>query len=279
MEPDRTNQKNPVRFCAVLLLLCFACACDGSFTQRAGAVPAVHAAGRTAVIVELFTSEGCSDCPPADTVLARLVADQPSSSAEVITLGEHVDYWDQLGWKDRFSSAALTNRQQTYGSHFNLDSVYTPQIVVDGRAQIVGSDAAAAIRAIERAAAAEHASDTLRIDAESDRAIAVTVNVAGVQRPGRGDRADVQVAITEDAVVTEVKRGENHGRPLTHAAVVRSMTTIGQVAADGGATAHAAIPLGPEGGRDRLKTVAFVQEQRGRAILGSAVASVQAPPR
>jgi hypothetical protein len=119
----------------------------------------------------------------------------------------------------------------------------------------------------------------LRIDSESDRAIAVTVNVAGVQRAGRGDRADVQVAITEDAVVTEVKRGENHGRTLTHAAVVRSMTTIGQVAADGGATARAEIPLGADWRRDRLKTVAFVQEQRGRAILGSAVASVQAAPR
>ena len=263
----------------LLLPLCFACACDGSFTQRGDAVPAVHAAGRTPVLVELFTSEGCSDCPPADTVLAGLVADQPIPGAEVIALGEHVDYWDQLGWKDRFSSAALTNRQQTYGSHFNLDSVYTPQMVVDGRAQLVGSDAAAARRAIERAAAGEHASVALRVDSESDRAIAVTVTVAGVQHRGRGDRADVQVAITEDAVVSEVKRGENHGRTLTHAAVVRSLATIGQVAADGGATARAEIPLGAEWRRDRLKAVAFVQEQRGRAILASAVAPVQAAPR
>jgi hypothetical protein len=109
-----------------------------------------------------------------------------------------------------------------YGSHFNLDSVYTPQIVVDGRTQLVGSDAAAARRAIERAAAAEHASLTLRVDPASDRTIAVTVNVAGAQHRGRGDRADVQIAITEDAVVSDVKRGENHGRTLTHSAVVRS---------------------------------------------------------
>ena len=255
-------------------------ACEGSFGHAGnGAPPAVHAAGRTPVVVELFTSEGCSDCPPADAVLARLVADQPIAGAEVIALGEHVDYWDQLGWKDRFSSAALTSRQQTYGSHFNLDSVYTPQMVVDGRAQLVGSDASAARRAVERSAAAEHASETLRIDSESDRAIAVTVTVAGVQRPGRGDRADVQLAITEDAVVTEVKRGENHGRTLTHAAVVRSMTAIGQVAADGTATAHAEIPLGGDWRRDRLKAVAFVQEQRSRAIVASAAAPVQAAPR
>jgi hypothetical protein len=268
-----------VRFCAVLLPLCFACACDAPFSQRADVASRLHAAGRTPVLVELFTSEGCSDCPPADTVLARLVGEQPIAGAEVIALGEHVDYWDQLGWKDRFSSAALTNRQQTYGSHFNLDSVYTPQLVVDGRAQLVGSDAVAARRAIERAAAAAHASVTLRIDAESDRAITVVVNVAGVPRAGRGDRADVQVAITEDAVVSEVKRGENHGRTLTHAAVVRSLTTIGQVAADGAATGRAEIALGADWRRDRLKTVAFVQEQRGRAILGSAVVSVQAATR
>lgn len=263
-----------------LLLLCFACACDAaSLARRGDAVPAVHAAGRTPVLVELFTSEGCSDCPPADTVLARLVADQPIAGAEVIALGEHVDYWDQLGWKDRFSSAALTNRQQTYGAHFNLDSVYTPQMVVDGRTQLVGSDAAAARRAIERAAAAEHPSLTLRVDAESERAIAVTVNVAGGPHRGRGDRADVQVAITEDAVISEVKRGENRGRTLTHAAVVRSMTTIGQVAADGAAAARAEIPLAADWRRDRLKAVAFVQEQRGRAILASASAPLRTPPR
>jgi hypothetical protein len=270
-----------MRWCAVLALAAAGWACNTPAAEQPGAAfsPRLQASGRTPVLVELFTSEGCSDCPPADTVLARLAGDQPVAGAEVIALGEHVDYWDQLGWKDRFSSAALTNRQQTYGSHFNLDSVYTPQMVVDGRAQIVGSDATAARHAIERAAAAEHASVTLRIDAESERAIAVTVSVAGMQRPGRGDRADVQVAITEDGVVSEVKRGENHGRTLTHAAVVRSMTTIGQVGADGAATARAEIPLGADWRRDRLKAVAFVQEQRGRAILGSAVVSVQAAPR
>jgi hypothetical protein len=279
------------RAAAVILCACQWLNADGSWQWKIGMdssaihhsishqPSAIDSVPRTPVVVELFTSEGCSDCPPADAVLARLVADQPIAGAEVIALGEHVDYWDQLGWKDRFSSAALTNRQQTYGSHFNLDSVYTPQMVVDGRAQLVGSDAGAARRAVERAAAAGHASATLHIDAQSDRAIAVTVNVAGVPRPGRGDRAEVELAITEDAVVTEVKRGENHGRTLTHAAVVRSMTTIGQVAVDGTAAAHAEIPLGADWRRDRLKAVAFVQEQRGRAILASAVAPLQAAPR
>src|SRR5258708_30693112 len=105
----------------------------------------------TPVIVELFTSEGCSDCPPADVLLEKLIATQPIGGAEIIGLGQHVDYWDRLGWKDRFSSSALTNRQQLYQTRFGTESIYTPQMVVDGRTEFVGSDASAARKAIEKA--------------------------------------------------------------------------------------------------------------------------------
>src|SRR5437588_10753522 len=125
----------------------------------------------TPVLVELFTSEGCSDCPPADVILEKLIATQPIAGAEVIGLGQHVDYWDQQGWKDRFSSAALTNRQRIYGARFGLESIYTPQMIVDGRAQLVGSDGKAAIKALERAVAAPHG--VVRLDVESDSALRV----------------------------------------------------------------------------------------------------------
>ena len=106
---------------------------------------------RTPVLVELFTSEGCSSCPPADALLAKLSRDQPVASAQIIILGEHVDYWDQLGWHDRFSSAQYTERQRQYGTRFKVDDIYTPQMVVNGSEQFVGNDAAHALRAIAQA--------------------------------------------------------------------------------------------------------------------------------
>jgi hypothetical protein len=239
------------------------------------------AAPATPIVVELFTSEGCSSCPPADAFLQKLVESQPLAGAQIIALGEHVDYWDQLGWKDRFSSAALTNRQQVYGARFNTESIYTPQMIVDGRAEMVGSDASAARRALERALTAPHGSLQIAIDGPGDRAekgsIHVSVTAADLPKLASGDRADVLAAITEDHLQSKVTRGENHGRVLSHVAVVRSLSTIGEVASNSASTAlQAEIPIAPDWQRSQLKVIAFVQERRGRAILASAVAPVVA---
>ena len=245
--------------------------------------------GPVPVIVELFTSEGCSDCPAADALLERMIATQPVAGAEIIGLGQHVDYWDRLGWKDRFSSAAFTSRQHAYQTRFATESIYTPQMVVDGRAEFVGSDANAARKAIERTLTAPHG--VIRIDARSEPAapgpaqpagaeqpppLHVTVAVSDLPRAARGDRADIILIVTESGLATDVKRGENHGKVLKHAPVVRYLATIGQVAVDGSsASAAADVALEADWRRDRLAVVAFIQEQRGRAILASASASLK----
>jgi len=229
----------------------------------------VAAPQTTAVVVELFTSEGCSSCPPADALLEKLVS-APQAGVQVIALGQHVDYWDRLGWKDRFSSASLTARQQTYGTRFNNDSIYTPQMIVDGRAEFVGSDASAARKAIDAAAAARHGLIRIAIDRNAGDRIGVSVSVADLPPVAKGDRADVIVAVTEDGLRSQVKSGENSGRSLAHAAVVRHMVTAGAVA-DHGTAVRAEVALGGDWKRENLKVVAFVQERRGRTILASAV--------
>jgi hypothetical protein len=224
---------------------------------------------RTPIVVELFTSEGCSSCPPADALLQQLIESQPIAGATIVALGEHVDYWDRLGWRDRFSSAASTNRQQVYAARLGGDGVYTPQMVVDGRAGFVGSDARAARRAIEEARARAHGVVTIAVAVDGATA---HVTVTARDLPATRDRADILVALTEDHLRTDVKGGENHGRALTHAAVAHSLLTIAEAPAGGGASGQVAVALDPAWQRDRLKVVAFVQERRSRAIVASAAA-------
>ena len=221
------------------------------------------------VLVELFTSEGCRDCPPADTVLQNLIDTSPVGGVQVIGLGQHVDYWDRLGWKDRFSSAALTDRQRVYATRFASESIYTPQMVVDGTAEFVGSDASAARKAIERAVKTTRGAVKIEVQAGAANRVPVTVVVRDLPSLDRGDHADILVAVTEDGLRSSVTRGENNGKLLRHAAVVRSMTTIGEAAATGG-EARAEIPIASDWRRDNLKVVAFVQARKGRAVLASA---------
>jgi hypothetical protein len=243
----------------------------------ASIAPLETAAPSTPILVELFTSEGCSDCPPADVLLDRLVTAPPVAGAQIVALGQHVDYWDRLGWKDRFSSAALTNRQRLYGARFGGDSIYTPQMVVDGAAEFVGSDAGAAQRAVTKSLTAPHGTVTIDLDGSARGAstVAVTVAVRDLPTIERGDHADISIAITEDHLQTSVKGGENHGRTLSHTAVVRELRTIGEATADP-STAHGDVTLAPDWQRPALKVVAFVQERRSRRVLASAAARLDA---
>jgi len=241
----------------------------------AGVTEQTPAGSNTAVpvLVELFTAEGCSSCPPADGLLAGMIASQPAAGVLIVGLGEHVDYWDRLGWKDRFSSAAFTRRQQLYADRFGAENVYTPQMVVDGQTAFVGSDLEAARRAIERAATAPRGVVRLDVDASAKNRVAVSVTTSGLPVTA-GERSDVIVVLVEDGLRSDVKRGENKGKTLTHAAVVREMVTAGE-AADDGAAVRAEVKIQPDWQRERLRAVAFVQERKSRRVLAVAVAPLQ----
>lgn len=216
---------------------------------------------RTPVIVELFTSEGCSSCPPADDVLTRLDRDQPVPGVEVIALSEHVDYWNQLGWKDRFSSALFSRRQEDYGKIFRLESVYTPQMVVNGQTQVVGSDWADATKAIRAAAQAPRASVIMAMKNSDTVSYQITQLPAQLFKDARG--VDIILAVTEGNLETSVGGGENGGRRLHHTGVVRSLTTLEKLGSD----AH--LNLNPEWNRSNLRVVLFVQDHGTRRILGA----------
>lgn len=232
---------------------------------------------RTPVVVELFTSEGCSSCPPADELLARMAQQQPIANAEVIALEEHVDYWNELGWVDPFSSGEWTARQQVYAGILGNGNAYTPQMVVDGKTEFVGSQSKKAWQAVQQAAAEQKAQVTLR-PGKSPDSIAENVSVSITRLPetaGR-DTAEVWLAITETGLHSAVQHGENAGEDLHHAAVVRSIRKIGEAKAgdETSFSGDATVPLRAEWKRENLHSVVFVQGKKSRRILGSAAIPV-----
>lgn len=191
-------------------------------TQSAAAAP------RQPVLVELFTSEGCSDCPPADALLAKLDTEQSVPGAEAIVLSEHVTYWNHLGWRDPFSFDDIDERQKIYAQQFSLSDVATPQFVVDGAAQVTGADPEKLIREIGHAAAAPKVAITIGdVHRTPEGAVSFTVRAAP------GPKASLVAALAENATRSEVAHGENAGRTLHHVAVVRDLKDFGSSSADG----------------------------------------------
>lgn len=226
---------------------------------------------RVPVLVELFTSEGCSSCPPADAFLSRLLSTQPVSDTEVIPLEFHVDYWDRLGWKDPFSSAAFTRRQQEYSRVFGSERIYTPQMVVDGAAELIGSDEREARRAIEKAAERSHL--PLRVTARAAGGV-VRLSMDAPSRPADTEPIDILVALAEDGLTSVVKRGENGGRTLDHVAVVRRVEKTGALDADA-FVAQGEWRLDPSWRRANLRAVAWLQGRKSHRVYGTASAPVE----
>ena len=203
---------------------------------------------RAPVLVELFTSEGCSSCPPADRLLESL-------DSEVIVLSEHVDYWDSLGWRDPYSAHANTQRQESYARGFAIQGPYTPQMVIDGVTEFVGNDAARAKDEIARARSREKTGVHL-----SRTAAGVQVQIDPAAKA-----ADVWLALADDSGTSQVAAGENKGRSLHHVAILRSLRKIGAVKRGSAFAQTVAAP--PGAGR----VIVFIQDSGLGKVYGAGI--------
>ncbi|HEV7892719.1 MAG TPA: DUF1223 domain-containing protein [Pyrinomonadaceae bacterium] len=240
-------------------------------TARASETNSGAARVRVPVVVELFTSEGCSSCPPADALLARMDETQPVEGAEVIALAQHVDYWNYLGWSDPYSSREFSERQGAYSRAFGEDGVYTPQMVVDGRAEFPGGKSGTAFKEIAQAAREPKAEVLItRADAQTntDAPVRLSLRVEKLPKLSDGDAAEVLLAITEGGLASDVSRGENTGRKLKHVGVVRSLTKLGEMGAGAFSTETSVTP-DKAWRRENLRAVVFIQERASRRVVGA----------
>ncbi len=223
------------------------------------------------VLVELFTSEGCSDCPAADALLRKVNGAKTATGQLIVGISEHVTYWNRLGWTDPFSANEYTDRQNGYGESLRLESVYTPQMVVNGREQFVGSDCAGLERALQREQAQASSAD-VRIVSTSvqEGKLSVTFLATG-DRSAHG--ADIVAVLTDDMDQSNVLRGENSGRALSHVAVARTMVRVGKV--QGGESQTVSLPL-PASFHEKRghHVVLFVQAPGQGGVLGADFAAV-----
>ncbi len=225
------------------------------------ALPALAApAPAVPIFVELFTSEGCSSCPPADSVLQWLDR-QPIAGAQVIVLSEHVDYWNYLGWRDPYSSAIFSDRQKRYADRLG-STVYTPQMVVNGETQVLGSDRDAVITAITRASR----QPSLPLSIQATR----TAGGAQVHIDANtsGTKAELWLVTARSSARSDVARGENSGRTLTHVAVAKSLMKIARWPASGSDLPLSAAQLASKPGETRI--IALLADPHTGRILGAA---------
>jgi hypothetical protein len=224
---------------------------------------------RTPVLVELFTSEGCSSCPPADALLEKLDRSQPISGAELIVLSEHVDYWNDIGWKDPYSSREYSERQSAYAAQFGLGGIYTPQMVVDGRYELVGSDEQQAIRAVEKAVKVEKIQLMLSLfHTEDPNKLGVRVETGPLPSSLATKSANVFLAVADESDESRVTRGENAGRTLKHVAVLRDLVPVGKVSRTENFSRNVTLNL-DIGNRRDLRIVGIIQEPAAGRVLGA----------
>lgn len=236
------------------------------------AARAKDSAPHAPVLIELFTSEGCFSCPPADDLLARLEEQQPVAGVEIVALEEHVDYWNQLGWVDPFSSEQWTERQQAYAASRNSESVYTPQIVVNGRSELVGGRSHDVVQTIAASVSQLQTEVSLApLPYEKRDRVQFKVSVGKVAGAASADTAEVWIGISEKGLHSSVSRGENAGHDLHHASVLRLLRKLGTADKNStpSFTAQPELKLDSSWNHSNLRAIAFLQEKRSRHMLGA----------
>jgi hypothetical protein len=218
-------------------------------------------------IVELFTSEGCSSCPPADALLRQIHLKQTSAGQLIVGISEHVTYWNDLGWKDSFSLPVFTDRQSVYAARLSPEGPYTPQMVLNGRDQFVGSDAGGLERALRDDARRRHLNLSILSSALSSSGLDVKLSLTGET----SRLLDILAVLTDDADRSNVLRGENGGRLVQHVSVARLLTRVTTIRSDGEQSVHVTVPNGFQLGTGH-HLILFAQEQHQGAILGAATA-------
>ena len=241
----------------------------GCFTgaERAQAADTQHAT--TPILIELFTSEGCSSCPPADAWLQHLDGSQPIPGAQAIVLSEHVDYWNHDGWKDPYSSSLMTDRQSAYVRALGISSPYTPQVIVGGKTELRLDDQQQVNQVLLKAAKAPQlpvSISAIRVEGNSPGVLRAHIVADGTSEKRN---ADIYAAVALDHAESQVLRGENGGRRLTHAAVVEELMKIGRV--ERGKVFSQDIQENLKPGMDpkNLRLVVFVQEPDLGSVLGA----------
>ena len=259
------SRPSHLRFPALLALSAFFIMCSFAPEETSQATTSESEPVQMAehpVLVELFTSQGCSSCPPADRVLQALDSDAKTGETAVITLSYHVDYWNRLGWRDPYSQSAFSVRQRNYARFLNDQGVYTPQAVVNGRSGHIGSRERE-LRSAVRAASSQAPQLQIHGSASWSEKDQITVAYQLSKLPAD---AVLQVAVVEAAVENEVPRGENRGRHLAHTNVVRQLTTITPTQTEGQSTISLEAGLQQED--SDLHLVLFAESTRNMEVLG-----------
>jgi hypothetical protein len=250
----------------IATLLVILCAAAGDYA-------AAPDTGGSPVLVELFTSEGCSSCPPADALLERMDAAQPVPGAQLIVLSEHVDYWNHDGWKDPYSSAQLTERQSGYVHSLGLNTPYTPQMIVDGAGELKGNGAELA-QLLQKAATAPKVAvriSSLSVTAGSPAIVHAHLDVDGTSQKRN---SEIFVVVALDHAESQVLRGENSGRHLTHVAVAQEFIKVGKLEKQKTFSQDFQVKLKPGTDTANIRIIAFVQDSGLGKVSGAALQKV-----